>query len=283
MKELDDYINRVKHLPPAPKILPQLLNLLSRDDVDTHDVVELMNYDQSLTAAALQLCNSAMFYGTSAATDLDEAVARLGFQQVYELVATVSSSRLMSTPQVGYGLDAGQLWQHSVTTAFAAQLIAKDLDDSDVSLVYTSALLHDIGKIVLSQALEHIYEKMLEDVATNQCSLVEAEKRLLGVNHAEIGARLLARWKFPANIVAAVGFHHHPDQAGEHKRLASYVYLGNMISYFIGYGFGHSAFALRGRAEALEILGLQGDALPRYMIQTYENFAAVNALLTARV
>jgi putative nucleotidyltransferase with HDIG domain len=282
MQELDDYINRVQHLPPAPKILPQLLATLSRDDVEASLVVDLMMYDPSLTAAALHLCNSAYFAGNTAATSLSEAVARLGFNRIYQLVAAVSGSRALSPPQKGYGINEGELWKHSVTTAVAGQLMANELGD-DENLVFTCGLLHDIGKVVLAQALEHIYAKMLEDVEKNQSTLVDSEKRLLGVQHAEIGGRLLARWKFPPNIVAAVWFHHDPAMAAVHRRLASYVYLANMIAYFIGHGYGHHAFALRGRAEALEILGLKGDDLPRFMIQTYENFEVVNALLTAQV
>jgi len=282
MQELDDYINRVQHLPPAPKILPQLLSTLSRDDVENSNVVDLMMYDPSLTAAALHLCNSAFFAGKAPATNLSEAVSRLGFNKIYQLVAAVSGSRALSPPQKGYGINEGELWKHSVTTAVAGQLMAKELGD-DENLIFTCGLLHDIGKVVLAQALEHIYAKMVEDVEKNQSTLLDAEKRLLGVQHAEIGGRLLARWKFPPNIVAAVWFHHHPAMATVHSRLASYVYLANMIAYFIGHGYGHHAFALRGRAEALEILGLSGDDLPHFMIQTYENFEVVEALLTAQV
>lgn len=282
MQELDDYINRVQHLPPAPKILPQLLSLLNRDDIEASQVVDLMMYDPSLTAAALQLSNNAFFAGATPASDLHEAVARLGFNRIYQLVAAVSGSRALSPPQKGYGINEGELWRHAVTTAVAGQIMAKELDD-DQNLVFTCCLLHDIGKVILANALEHIYEKMVEDVERNQQTLLDTEKRLLGVQHAEIGGRLLARWKFPPNIVAAVWFHHDPKMAAVHQKLASYVYLANMIAYFIGHGFGHHAFAMRGRAEALEILGLQGDALPHFMIQTYENFEVVNALLTAQV
>lgn len=282
MQELDDYINRVQHLPPAPKILPQLLALLGRDDVESGQVVDLMMYDPSLTAAALHLCNSAYFSGGTQVTNLSEAVARLGFNKIYQLVAAVGGARALTPAQKGYGIDEGELWKHSVTAAVAGQLMAKELGD-DENLVFTCGLLHDIGKVVLAQALDHIYAKMIEDVEKNQTALVDAEKKLLGVQHAEIGGRLLARWKFPPNIVAAVWFHHHPAMAAVHQRLASYVYLGNMIAYFIGHGYGHHAFALRGRAEALEILGMKGDDLPRFMIQTYENFEVVNALLTVQV
>jgi putative nucleotidyltransferase with HDIG domain len=278
MQELDHYIDRVQHLPPAPKILPQLLSLLNRVDVEASQVVDLMMYDPALTAAALQLANSVYFAGSSAC-DLSEAVSRLGFSRVYQLVAAVSGSRLLSASQKGYGIDEGELWRHSVTSAVAAQLMAEKFGD-DHNLVFTCALLHDLGKVVLAQALERVYAKIIEDVEKNQQALIEAEKKLLGVQHAEIGARLLARWKFPINIVSAVCYHHDPAAAGEHQRLAAYVYLGNLIAYFVGHGFGHHAFAMRSRAEALEIVGINGEDLAEIMISTYENFEVVNALLS---
>jgi putative nucleotidyltransferase with HDIG domain len=241
-----------------------------------------MMYDQSLTAGTLQLCNSAIFAGSNPATDLSEAVARLGFSRVYQLAAAISGARALSPAQKGYGINEGELWKHAVTSAVAGQLMAKELGE-DENLVFTCCLLHDLGKVVLAGALEHIYAKLVEDVEKNQQTLIEAEKRLLGVEHAEIGGRLLARWKFPSNIVAAVWFHHNPAAAAPHDKLAAYVYLANMIAYFIGHGFGHHAFALRGRSEALDILGIKGDDLPKYMIQTYENFEVVNALLSVQV
>lgn len=280
MQELDSYIDRVSHLPPAPKILPQLLALLNRYDIEASHVVDLMMYDPGLTAATLQLCNSAYFSGAPA-TDLHEAVSRLGFNRVYRLVAAVSGSQLLSPAQKAYGINEGELWQHSVTSAVAGQLIADKTGD-DRNLVFTCALLHDIGKVVLSRALENIYAKIIEDVEKNQQALIEAEKKLLGVQHAEIGARLLARWKFPANIVSAVCHHHDPAQAGEHQRLTAHVYLGNLVAYFVGHGFGHQAFALRGRAEALEMLGLKADDLAEIMIKTFENSEEVNSLLSAK-
>jgi putative nucleotidyltransferase with HDIG domain len=280
MQELDSYIDRVQHLPPAPKILPQLLALLNKEDVAASQVVDLMMYDPALTAASLQLANSAYFAG-SQASDLNEAVARLGFNRIFQLVATVSGAQLLAGAQKGYGIDEGELWQHSVASAIAAQAIAEKLGD-DRNLVFTCALLHDLGKVILSRALEHVYGKIVEDVEKNQQALIEAEKKLLGVQHAEIGGRLLARWKFPANIVHAVCFHHEPILAGEHKRLASYVYLSNLTVHFLGYGFGHHAFAMRGRAEALRILGLRGEHLAEIMIQTFESFETINSLLTLK-
>jgi putative nucleotidyltransferase with HDIG domain len=279
MQELDEYINRIKHLPPAPRVLPELLPLLNRPNIDASRVVKLISIDPGLSAAVLQTCNSAYFGGGNPTADISEAVNRMGFQQIFLIVCAVTGSKTLAPPQKGYGIDRGELWQHSVTAAVAAQRIAIHVGD-DENLVFTATLLHDLGKIILSEALENNYTRVIEETEKNQRSLVETEKKLLGVEHAEVGGRLLARWRFPSNVVSAVWFHHNPKAAAPSERLASHVYLGDMIAHFMGQGFGHQAFALKGRSEAMTILGLSPDMLPKFMIETHEKMEMVNALLS---
>jgi putative nucleotidyltransferase with HDIG domain len=280
MQDLDAYLDRVKKLPPAPRILPELLGLLRQDNTDSERVVSLISLDPSITASVIRLCNSACFGGSMPVTDLQQAVTRLGFQQLYQLVAAICGSRLLSAGQTGYGLDAGELWKHSVTTAVAARLFAASRDE-DASAAFTAGLLHDLGKIVLSEALEKKYAQLVEDAVQQQAALLESEQRLLGVQHAAIGGRLLARWNFPESLVHAVTFHHQPSAAPSHQRLAACVYLGNMVAYFMGHGYGRQAFALRGRAESLTLLDLDPDAVPEFMIKTFEQLEEVEALFSA--
>jgi len=282
MGELDKYIDRVKHLPPAPRLLPQLLTLLRQTDIDVSKVVEVITFDQSLTANVLKMCNSVYIGAANAADSLDEAITRLGFDNVYCLVAAVSAGRVMSPALRGYDLDEVELWKHSVATALAAQLLARDKGD-DEAVAFTAGLLHDVGKVILPQALEHTYSLVLAESRSSQSSLLETETKLLGVNHAEIGARLLERWEFPANLIAAVGFHHQPAGAGPHDRLAACVYLGNMIAHFLGYGYGHHAFGFCGRAESLKLLQITRSDFARYTMQTNESFLAVENLFTIKM
>ena len=279
--DLDSYIDRVTNLPPAPVILPQLLLLLNKPDVDSGRVVELIQCDPALTAAVLRLCNSAFFASATAASDLLEAVVRMGFTRVYELVVAIIGARSMRTAQKGYGIDEGELWKHSVATALAARCMARD-HGSDESAVFTAAILHDIGKIVLAQALEQSYSKLVKEIQVNQASLLESEASVLGVQHAEIGGRLLARWNFPDSLVSAVWNHHTPAAAIGYEQLTSFVYLGNMIAHFMGFGYGHQALALRGRAEALSFAEIKPQELPHYMIETFGLFNEMQALLGAK-
>jgi putative nucleotidyltransferase with HDIG domain len=279
MQAIDDYINNVRFLPPAPRVVPELMRLLKQPDVDSSKIVRLVSFDPSLTANLLRICNSAFFGSAVPTSDLQEAVTRLGFQQVYQLVAAATGAKLLGAPQKAYGLDQGELWKHSVAAAVVAQVLATKLGD-DQNQVFTATLLHDIGKVILTQSLENIYLKLIRETEVNQQSLLETEKKLLGVQHAEVGGRLLARWKFPPNIVSAVWFHHTPKAAEAHQRLASYVYVANMIAHFMGYGYGHLAFALRGRQEALTILGLTPESIPQLMMESFDQVHVVENLFS---
>ena len=95
---------------------------------------------------------------------------------------------------------------------------------------------------------------------------------MLGVDHSELGGRLLARWNFPLNMVVAVLFHHHPMAATPHQELAAYLHLGDMISHLVGYPSCRQALPLTGREEVLEILKLKGESLPGYMLETQVEF-----------
>lgn len=111
---------------------------------------------------------------------------------------------------------------------------------------------------------------------------MDIEKKILGVDHAQIGGRLLDRWKFPPSLVAAVWFHHCPRAAGAHERLAAYIYFGNAIAHLLGHTYGHLSMALKGRAEVLGTLGLTTADLETYMLLTVEELSRVESLFNLR-
>ncbi len=277
MQAVKDYIRTLRLLPPAPRVVPELMRLLNKPDLDSSKIVTLISYDPALTANILRISNSAYFAASMPICDLQEAVTRLGFQQVYQLVAAATGSRLLGSAQPGYGLEQGELWKHSIAAAVASQIIARKLGDNE-SLAFTTGLLHDIGKTILSNSLNAAYAKIVKETEVYGNSLLEVETKLFGVNHAEVGGQLLQHWKFPPNMVSAVWFHHAPKGAAAHQRLAACVYLGNMISCFMGHGYGHAAFAMRGRIEVLATLELAMDSIPQFMMETFEQMHLIEAL-----
>jgi putative nucleotidyltransferase with HDIG domain len=277
MDQLDQYIDRVKDLPPAPTIVPELLELLGQPDVDIGQIVNLIVFDPSLTASVLRLCNSAYLSTAEPVTDLESAVSRLGFRQVYQLVASVSGSRILAVGKKGEGIDHARLWKHSVTTAVAAQVIARHVGQ-DENEVFTAALLHDLGKMVFSDALGVNYRMLLNESEDRQICSLELEKELLGAHHGQVGGRLLDRWNFPDSLVQAVRYHHSPSHVDGCGQLAAHVYLGNLIANFMGHRTADGGFALRGSQEAMGLLKISPESLPHLMIETAEDLKSLQSL-----
>ena len=150
MQALDNYINEIKTLPPAPRVLSQLLVLLNEEEAHAGQIVELIAFDPALTAKVLQRCNNAAAGLGGSVSDLDEAVTQVGFNTIYRLVAMVIGEGLLGSEQPGYGIGTGGLWEHSVRTAVAARVMASKLGGEE-NLAFTAALLHDIGKLVLGR------------------------------------------------------------------------------------------------------------------------------------
>jgi putative nucleotidyltransferase with HDIG domain len=266
MQTLDDYINQIKTLPPAPRVLSQLLILLNEVDLYAGRIVDLIALDPALTAKVLQRCNNAASGFGRPISDLHEAVTQVGFNAIYRLVAMVVGEGLLSSEQPGYGIATGELWEHSVTTAVAARVIARKLDGGE-NVAFTAALLHDIGKLVLGGFLEGCQQTLLKETGPSGHSFLEAEKAILGVNHAEIGGRVLAQWNFPDDLVSAVWHHHDPAKARPHEQLAAYVHLGDIIAHCLGLAQGFESFALHTHAEALEILEISPSEIEKLVLE----------------
>ena len=278
---IERFVDSVRTLPPAPKILTDLLVILNDANHDTSRIVELVQFDPALTARVLRLCNSAALGGSGRVEDLHTAILRLGFNLVFQLVASVVSGQTLGDAQRGYGMGRGELWRHAVATAMASKALARTLGSNE-SLAFTAALLHDLGKLVISVALEGSYDHVLREMDESGRSFLEAEKAVLGVDHAEVGAHLLVRWNFPENLVSAVRYHHHPRKAAPHEALAACVHLGDVVSHLLGHGYGHHAYAVRPRPEALTMLGFGPNDIDLLVLATQNDIAASPILANER-
>jgi HD-like signal output (HDOD) protein len=277
MQTVDQFLDQIDALPSAPKILPKLLSVLAEPDVDISRIVDLIAFDPGLTAKVLQLCNSAWLANSTPATDIGEAVSRLGIRCIYRLVAAVNGSRALRPSRPVPGLEPEALWKQSVIAALAAQFIAQDQNE-DESVVFTSALLHHAGKVVLAQAFKDDYGRLLTECRAEPDGLIEQEQARFGVNHAEAGGRLLAKWQFPEPMVAGVAYYRHPSGAPQWQRQAATVNVADSLARILGEPAKGENGTPPASAEALSILKLAPEDLLRYKDRTLENFEFVNAL-----
>lgn len=276
MQPADDILDEITTLPPAPQLLPRLLQALADPDSDTSTLVDLITFDPALTARVLRACNSAFVASATQVKDVPEAVNRLGMNAIYRIVAAVYGAPSLRPSCSDWGIDPEAMWRHSVTTALAAQFLARD-NQEDEGVAFTAGLLHDLGKIVLAEFFKTRYAETLTDPTTNSAFSWDAEKRCFGVDHCEMGGRLLARWKFPAPIIASVWYHHAPGQSDSFDRLSACVTLANAIAHEVEHG-GTLAAMTEQESAAFDLLNISRERVQYYLEETQENLAFVQTL-----
>jgi putative nucleotidyltransferase with HDIG domain len=277
MQTIEHVLENTAQLPPAPQVLGELLTVLSDLEADTGRVVDLITFDPGLTAKLLQTSNSALLGRGKPIDDVADAVNRLGFQTVYRIVASASAGQILRPGKGTYGVNPEGFWKHSVMTAFAAQIIARDSTE-DANLLFTAGLLHDVGRVILANAFKEGYADVVAKSGKGTAEAVALEKATYGLNHAEVGARLLARWKFSAPIISAVWFHHSPAAAGPMQRFAACVNLADALAHSIDASGPVDLNGRPGHDVALKTLERTVDDLAGYQGQILENMQFVEAL-----
>jgi len=259
---VDEYLDRIDVLPPAPTLIVELLGQFKQPDRDMDKVVELIMHDPALTASLLKLCNSAFFGSSQSIETVFDAVMRVGFYEVYRMVVAVhfgNQTDFLSGAE--RALSVNEFWKHSVRTAVAAETVAKEVRE-DEATAFTAGMLHDIGKIILAVAQSEVYARLQKAGPARGQTMMEAEKALLGADHAQVGGRLMERWNLPTHLMTAIKCHHDPGHATPFERLAANIHLANVIAYTLAPACGTAPIEFKNPAKSLEILGLAADNYP---------------------
>ncbi|MFA5906772.1 MAG: HDOD domain-containing protein, partial [Desulfobacula sp.] len=187
MSAIQEVVKEIKSLKPIPAVIHQILEVVDKPDSSLAEVANIIQYDPAVTADVLRTCNSAYFGLKQPAESIKDAVSLLGLDQVVQIVLMKSGIKLLSGKQEGYGLHEGAMWKYSVSSALIAKQIAVRLSLNNKNTIFTAALLKDIGKTVLDRFVLQSFEKISALVMDEGLSFREAEKKIIGVDHTELG------------------------------------------------------------------------------------------------
>jgi putative nucleotidyltransferase with HDIG domain len=276
--KLRHIMNQVKSFPGMPATAARLMPLLQNPDSSASKIEDTLKYDPGLTANILKLTNSAYFGLPSRVSSVRQAIMLLGWKRLLQLVMTMCMSALMKKPVPGYDLPRGELWRHSVAVSVAADLLVRSLSISDADEVFTAALLHDIGKLVLGDYVQGDLEK-IEGMVSKGISFEVAEYVVLGTNHADIGARILHNWSLPQELVNAVSWHHDPETCDKYCLLSDVVHLANIVGRRVGYGKGRNGQPVEPSLEVIDRLGINQGHIDKLAEQTRQEVGKLADIL----
>ncbi|MGF1450017.1 MAG: HDOD domain-containing protein [Opitutales bacterium] len=227
---IDTVIAEVRDLPPTPQILPKLQKILRDPEAGLEDVIDLVKVDPALTAQIVRLSNSGWYGSSSPSENINDAINRVGFQEVYKLVSLVTSNQVLGVAAPIYHMGKGELFERSIGAALLMEQIGT-MQRMDKDLTYTCGLLHGLGKVIINAyCLERGLEIYSDDDDAADID-PQMERMVLGFTHPEVAGTILRRWGFAESIAEAIEHHPDPLKAPNHAHEACLLHLAVWISY----------------------------------------------------
>lgn len=250
----DRLLDLSEAIRPLSGTVIELAEAVSDANVEISQVGRIVSQDPGLVAPLLREANSAIFGASSEVTTVDGAIVRLGIARVLAVATASALDGVTPSDLPGYNLAGDTLWAHAKLASQAAECIRRLSTVEIGPEVVTAALLHDIGKVILGQVLVH---RELHQARVYYEDITTAERELISLDHAEVGALLLEMWNLPLSIVEAVRYHHEPtDSEGP---AAHAIHVADAVAWAVVEPEEH--FANSQLDASLEQLGLTFDQI----------------------
>jgi putative nucleotidyltransferase with HDIG domain len=256
MNNIRNIIQEIAKLKPMPQVASKILAIQKDPNSSMDDLAKVISHDAMTTANLLKAANSAYFARSKPFESVQQAIVFLGMDEVVDLVLMSNSAKNLKKAQEGYDLASGDLWRNSALSALISKTLAQRTGLSDEHLVFTSALLKDIGKVVLEQYVAESAQEIMTLVEHQKRSFQEAEKQVIGIDHAELGAMTAEVWCFSPKMIDIIKHHHEPANASLAPQETVVVHLSDLLCMMMGIGTGFDGLAYRFDQLQIENIGL---------------------------
>lgn len=230
-EQIQDILDDVEHLVSLPAACVRLNELIDDPTSSADDISRVINQDVALTARLLRVANSPLYGFSNQIDTVTRAVTVLGTQQVRDLsLATAAVKTFDGIPNDLVSVES--FWEHSILCALCARHLAMECIKRQREAVFVAGLLHDIGQLVLYHLLPDLSRQVLETCldGPNELESQEAERDIIGFDHAEVGGELAHRWALPTLIQECIAYHHNPAEAQQNRVETAVVHIANSIA-----------------------------------------------------
>ena len=229
MTLIEERVKGCPRLPSLRSVESALRELLNSDRRYTQQISEIIRRDPSLTARLLRLVNSVYYSLDTPIKSIEEAVFYLGIRQIRQLAMVTPVIEDFQKLAGNTPFPWREFWQHCIGVAIMTRevisCVQSPTDDTD----YVAGLVHDMGKIVMSATFPDHFTEVQRRAGQSQCSYLEIETEVLGVNHAELGAMYLQHHHLPDIMIETARHHHEPERATHHSQIIAAVQIANLL------------------------------------------------------
>ena len=256
-------------LPPMNEVVMKAQEIMADPNSNIEDLAAIIETDQSVVVKILKLMNSPYYGLGREVSSIRQACSLLGFGKLREVIVAVGVSNVLGRKLKGYEFESGELWLHSIATGFCSRILAEKNNRELANDAYTGGLLHDVGKIILDP---YVLERKdaFDDFMKDETKMVlDAEKAVLGFDHAEMASDICRKWHIPENVTIAIQYHHYPSLS-EGSELAHIVHTADYLVRLSGLGYEDDDLMVELEEGALDFLGFKQESFSDITFQVLE-------------
>ena len=266
-----------KSLPAAPQILAKLGRLRLEPDADLGEATSILKVDAALTSRILRIANSPAYTTGAPYASLEQALARVGFVEIYRIAGVAAVAQLATQGLQMYGVTGAGLRENSLLTALVMEEASRSTS-IDPQEAYSAGLLRSTGKVALDGLKKDFAVAGAYDPSEGG-DLVEWEGRRAGITNCEAAAFVLTEWRFPSSLVSAIGHHYQPGECPGDRVLTHLLNLAAGQADRMGLGLPGEKPYLAPTAEKLAAAGLDAGLLEAASASAYRKFEVVRSTL----
>ena len=276
MAALKDRLKAIQNLPALPDTAVRLVQALNGDSMGMAEVEKIVRLDEAITLAVVRLANSAALGGGASgrAFTLGESLSRVGARELQRLALSLSAGKVLDEGGKGYGLMRGALWQGALGGGLGAELIAQTTGLEDPGTCFVAGMLRDIGKLAMDHVVtvDRMESELVKDHPDED--QVSLERRVFGLDHAELGAELSEMWGLPERLAGVVRYHHAPPADGEpgHDVLVDIVHCADALTCWLAIGVGFDGLAYHLDERAAHNISFDRAAIEKYLPELRKRF-----------
>jgi putative nucleotidyltransferase with HDIG domain len=230
VNNLKEKIQNIIHLPALPAIAMEVISIIENPRTNVQTLSNLISKDQVLASKILKIANSPFYGYSKTISTLDFAIVILGFDTLKDAVLSVALISHLNK-NVSKDFDMNAFWSHSMATSIIARELAKYLNyKTHATESFVAGLIHDLGILILNQYFRKEFEEVMDILRSGNATILEAERKVFGTTHDEIGSWLAQRWNFPKALIEAIKFHHNPTYAVIDKQLSVIIHFADVLA-----------------------------------------------------
>jgi len=228
-----EIVSSIHQIGALPQTLAAVLKAVDNPSAGAKDIAQSISTDVSLTSLVLKMVNSAHYNRSRRVAKISEAVTVMGVNSLKVLALSSSVFSMVGGQQLMEIFNIKKISRHFIEVASTARSIAEVIGSKDQEEAFVCGILHDVGILVMILCFKEQYSKVFIEMNHSGKGLCDAEKKLFGCTHCDVGAELIESWKLPPRLAFAVQNHHDCDNTGiipEDSRFNNIISLADRLT-----------------------------------------------------